>query len=381
VPDAARGLQIPLATIAMLAVVAIGFALGVTTGVVPVAPSPQQLVAAGASYGPRTLDDEPWRVLTAALVHAGWAHLIVNGLTMAVMGVALERRAGRLATVVVFVGASAVGTAAGTASAPYAVIAGASSGALGLAAALVIVMALRAVTAVRAETTTRGGPHLAELALLGIALTVIVAHVVMARGRDDIDQVGHVAGVMTGLVMGVMVAPRPAAAAATATATATATAAETETETETETGSGLAAIAALTALVAAAALLLTAGPAPYEPRRATAQLLAIEARFDELVDQSDDRTRDLSKRTALATSLIADVAAPLDSLFRDPRLHDTRMTAKLRARVSRLQAYARARAGVVRQFADAVNRDDVAPLADIERASRAADALLDGPLP
>ncbi|MBZ0236651.1 MAG: rhomboid family intramembrane serine protease, partial [Deltaproteobacteria bacterium] len=106
-PGPRRDLQIPLATIALVAVVAVGFAVGMSTGMVPVTPTAQELVAAGASYGPRTLDDEPWRIVTAAVVHAGWVHLVVNVLAMAVMGVALERRAGRAATVVVFAGPAA----------------------------------------------------------------------------------------------------------------------------------------------------------------------------------------------------------------------------------------------------------------------------------
>ncbi|MGQ0537580.1 MAG: rhomboid family intramembrane serine protease [Gemmatimonadaceae bacterium] len=101
-------------------------------------------------------------------------------------------------------------------SAPYAVIAGASSGALGMAAALVVVMAVTAV---------KRGPKRMEIVLLGMAMAVIVAHVAMGRGREDIDEVGHVAGVIAGIGMGVIVARSvTAAAAAAAAATAAATA-------------------------------------------------------------------------------------------------------------------------------------------------------------
>lgn len=329
--------RLPVVSFGLLALVIAGGVL------VPMAPTPRDLIAAGASYGPRTLDHEPWRVLTAALVHAGAAHLIVNAITIAVFGVVLELRAGRWAMATAFVGSSVVGTAAGTVSAPYAVIAGASSGALGLAAALVIMLAVGAM---------RNGPRRSDVALLGVAMSVIVAHIVIAHGRDDIDQVGHVGGLLAGALIGALFAR---AARATATASVAATAA---------------------ALVATIVLIVVGRPAPFEPRRATTQLVAIEKRFDELVDPK----RDVPRGT-LPDALEREVVAPLDAIANDARLDDARMPAKLRARVTRLKRYARARANVVRQFANAVRKDDVAPLVDIERASREADAILDGPLP
>jgi membrane associated rhomboid family serine protease len=353
--------RLPVVTFGLLALVIAG---GV---VVPMTPTPQDLIAAGASYGPRSLDAEPWRVLTAALVHAGAAHLIVNAITIALFGVVLELRAGRWATAMAFAGSSVVGTAAGTVSAPYAVIAGASSGALGLAAALVVVMAVSAM---------KHGPRRIDVVLLAIAMSVIVAHVVIARGRDDIDQVGHVGGLLAGAVMGALFA-RAARATATASAAAaeTATAAPTAAAAATPTATA-AAVAAAAAVIAVVALIVAGRPAPYEPRRATAHLVAIEKRFDELVDP-----RTNVPRGTLPDVLEREVVAPLEAIAKDARLDDARMSAKLRTRVMRLKTYARARADVVRQFANAVRKDDVAPLVEIERASREADAILDGPLP
>lgn len=117
---------------------------------------------------------------------------------------------------------------------------------------------------------------------------------------------------------------------------------------------------------------VTRGAAPYEPRLATKRLIAVEERFDQIVDGPRER---------IAAYLEQDVVAPLEAIANDKRLEDARMPPRLRARVARLKAYASARAGIVRQFAGAVRRDDVAPLAAIEKASRNADAILDGPLP
>ncbi len=328
---------VPAVTIALVGVVLIGFLAGVASGVVPTSPTAAQLVAAGASFGPRTLDGEWWRVLTAAMLHAGWAHVLLNVVTLGVVAAMLEQRVSRTSVGLAFVGAAAVGTAAGTAQAPYAVIVGASSGALGVAAALVVVAA---AASARSKRVVR--PDAVAMAVGGV---VIVLQLVIGLGRDDVDHAGHIAGMGTGAVIG-------AAAAATTVA---------------------AAAAAAAAAAVVVAVMMTSGT-PYEPRRATARLVAIEARFDAIVDMAGGR-----KDMALA--LEEEIVAPLEALVTDARLDDGRLPRPTRERIERLRRYARARADVVKRFAQAVRDDDVAPLPEIARASRAADAVLDGPLP
>ena len=333
----------PWVSLALVAAPLAGFAGAAAAGLSPSAPMPTQLIDAGASYGPRTLGAEPWRLLSAAVVHAGFTHLMLNVVVLALIGAAVEHRAGRAATALLFVSAALVGASAGTALAPYAVIAGASSGAAGLAAALSVIILVH-----RSE-----GPRLRRELWLGAGgVLVVLGYIALGIARDDIDHAGHVGGAVTGLALGALVAiwrtaPRRALMAGAALA-----------------------------LVAAAVLYVHGRPAPVEPRDATARLFAIEARFSNLVDAGV-----MDAGAPLADALESDVAAPLDALSRDASLDDPRQPPRLRARIDRLRRYAAARAAVVRRLAAAVRAGDAAELPAIDAAAKSADGLLDGPLP
>lgn len=86
-----------------------------------------------------TLTGEPWRLLSSALLHAGWLHIGVNGFVLLVLGGFLERVLGA-ARLGVLLGTAAVGGSVASAllsSAPLSVGAsGAIWGVLGAAAAL-----------------------------------------------------------------------------------------------------------------------------------------------------------------------------------------------------------------------------------------------------
>lgn len=125
----------PRATWGLLAVLAAIFALEELWGGSETVPT---LVRMGGNVE-ATLAGEPWRLLSSALLHAGWFHVAVNGFVLLVLGGFLERVLGA-ARYGVLLGAAAVGGSLASAlvsSAPLSVGAsGAIWGVLGAAAAL-----------------------------------------------------------------------------------------------------------------------------------------------------------------------------------------------------------------------------------------------------
>lgn len=125
----------PWATWGLVAVLGVVFALEELWGGSETVPT---LVRMGGNTH-ATLEGEPWRLLSSALLHAGWLHVGVNGFGLLVLGGFLERVLGA-ARYGVLLGAAAVGGSLASAllsSAPLSVGAsGAIWGVLGAAAAL-----------------------------------------------------------------------------------------------------------------------------------------------------------------------------------------------------------------------------------------------------
>lgn len=71
------------------------FVLLVLTGMHVLSPEGEDLVNAGANFGPYTLTGEPWRLFTSMFLHIGIIHLLVNMYALASIGGALEPLVGR----------------------------------------------------------------------------------------------------------------------------------------------------------------------------------------------------------------------------------------------------------------------------------------------
>lgn len=71
------------------------FVLLALTGMHVLSPESEDLVNAGANFGPYTLTGEPWRLFTSMFLHIGIIHLLVNMYALASIGGALEPLVGR----------------------------------------------------------------------------------------------------------------------------------------------------------------------------------------------------------------------------------------------------------------------------------------------
>jgi rhomboid protease GluP len=93
---------------------------------------PETLVQWGASVGPRTTNNEWWRLLSAAFVHAGALQLIVNLTALVWIGMVAERLAGHAMVAAIYAAAGMLATLSSLAADPMMVTYGASAAVAGL---------------------------------------------------------------------------------------------------------------------------------------------------------------------------------------------------------------------------------------------------------
>ena len=97
---------------------------------------PNTLIGWGANFGPRTTNGEWWRLATALFVHAGWLQLLINLVSLAQLGIVLERLVGPLAFASVYFAAGVFTGVAHLWASPVTVSVGASGAIFGAYALL-----------------------------------------------------------------------------------------------------------------------------------------------------------------------------------------------------------------------------------------------------
>jgi rhomboid protease GluP len=145
-PGSRGPLRPPFATLALIAINLAAFSVELWSGI-----DEDSLIRLGAMILPLgTAGAEPWRMLTAGFLHAGWLHLGMNLLALWVLGRSLERAWGwRPVTLAYFAatfGGNALGALAMTVGGRAGLALGASGGVMGLlgvALGLVLVPAWR----------------------------------------------------------------------------------------------------------------------------------------------------------------------------------------------------------------------------------------------
>lgn len=147
--SAIRG-RTPVTTV-LLALIAVTFVAQYLT---------QDLVTYFLAYIPELTWSEPWRLVTAALVHGSLMHILFNGYSLWVMGNLLERTLGSGRFLAVFIAAIVGGNLAVLAFGMSGSVIGASGGIFGLFAALFVV------------NRGFGGNNVSLVAIVGINLAL-----------------------------------------------------------------------------------------------------------------------------------------------------------------------------------------------------------------
>ncbi len=168
------------------------FGLMVLRGVSPLEPTIDDLLRFGADYGPLTVSGQWWRVLTAAFVHIGLVHLLLNMWGLWQGGQLAERFYGHGAYLALYLGSAIGGSLTSLAWNPSIVSAGASGAIFGVYGALLAVVVLH-----RHEI-----PAAIFADLRKSTVAVVGYNVLFGIATPGIDNAAHLGGLALGLVGG-----------------------------------------------------------------------------------------------------------------------------------------------------------------------------------
>jgi membrane associated rhomboid family serine protease len=170
------------------------------------APAPAVVVRWGGDFGPLTTHGQWWRLLTAAFLHFGLLHLLMNVIILWQIGALTERLFGHVGFSVVYLLAAVGGSVASLFWHPMSVSAGASGAVFGLYGALGgFLLMQRGSMPVRVLTTLANG------AALFVGLNLVAGLVWNARleltttsalPQNTIDLAAHLGGLAAGFLAG-----------------------------------------------------------------------------------------------------------------------------------------------------------------------------------
>lgn len=185
----------PIATIALLAINIAIFIAMVASGISFITPETDQVLRWGADYGPYTLSGQYWRLITSMFLHFGIIHIFGNMWCLWSLGQLAEKMVGSLSVVGIYlmtgIGASLLSLGWN----PMRVSAGASGAIFGIAGALITVLYFGKL-GLQPESVKK---------LLGYVLRFAILNLVFGL-TAHIDNMAHLGGLVTGLLIGFFLA-------------------------------------------------------------------------------------------------------------------------------------------------------------------------------
>lgn len=172
------------------------FTVMVASGVSPIDPGSDALLAWGADYGVRTTNGEWWRLFTSMFVHIGVLHLGMNMWVLSIIGRFLERIVGSIGLLVVYILSGLFGSLASLLWDPFVVSAGASGAVFGLYGALLGFLIRR----------RHAIPPVALRQLQHSAMYFVAYNLVLGFSILHVDNAAHLGGLFGGLALGCLVA-------------------------------------------------------------------------------------------------------------------------------------------------------------------------------
>ncbi|MFI5362543.1 MAG: rhomboid family intramembrane serine protease [Elusimicrobiota bacterium] len=167
-------------------------ALMALTGVSPFSPTSADLLKWGGSIGPLSLGPQPWRLLVANYLHAGIIHLGFNMWCLWNLGWLAEKLFAPRTYLFIYTASGLAGSLASAWWHPMAVGVGASGAIFGLAGALISALYFGRLP-IPKEALRGTLKSLASFAGYNLLFGAVV---------PGIDNMAHVGGFLTGLVLG-----------------------------------------------------------------------------------------------------------------------------------------------------------------------------------
>ena len=154
--------------------------------------STDTLLRWGGSYGPAVTQGAWWRLIAGTFLHAGFAHMGSNMFALLMIGPVAERLFGSRAFCVVYALAGIAGSLASEWWHPVTVGVGASGAIFGLYGSLFAFLLLRHTTL----------PPSVRASLRNGAVVVVLFNIFNGFGQTNIDNAGHLGGLVGGFIAG-----------------------------------------------------------------------------------------------------------------------------------------------------------------------------------
>jgi rhomboid protease GluP len=165
--------------------------LMVGAGVSPTDPAGRELAAWGSNVSSLTLHGQPWRLLTSLFVHGGATHLLLNMISLWLLGLMLEQRVGGWRVLAVYL---ASGLAASLATVWYHKnginSTGASGAIFGLYGFMLVLLLSKKMVLDKFD----------RRAMLGLVVYLILSNLISGI-NGNIDNIAHLGGLLMGALV------------------------------------------------------------------------------------------------------------------------------------------------------------------------------------
>ncbi len=185
----------PIATIALLAINIGIFAIMVASGISWITPQTDQVLRWGADYGPYTLSGQYWRLITSMFLHFGIIHILGNMWCLWSLGQLAEELLDSLSVVALYLVTGVGASLLSLSWDPIRVSAGASGAIFGIAGALISVLYFGQLGLQPASVRK----------LLGYVVRFAFLNLIFGL-QGHIDNMAHLGGLVSGLLMGFFLA-------------------------------------------------------------------------------------------------------------------------------------------------------------------------------
>ena len=186
----------PRVVVSVAAINVAVFVVAALAGAGVIIPDLEVMTRFGTNYGPLTIDGQWWRLLTCTFLHFGILHLALNMWALVVGGSLVERLYGSTAFLLLYLAAGLCGSLSSLLWNPAVNSAGASGAIFGVYGAL-LAFFLRKDTLIPAVVMR---PQRAS------TITFIGYNLVNGLGHAGIDNAAHIGGLVSGLVLGFVLA-------------------------------------------------------------------------------------------------------------------------------------------------------------------------------